>query len=354
MVPRSVDSSGPWRRVRRRRFVRAGFAWALWTAGVIAIVFGAVGSQEGRWAVASLIPGGLAFGAVGLVLALRALTTGWLFLGIQLSAGLSLGGRSHDLFLILVAAVLATFPSGRLPSARWRWTAYLLLVGSGSWVALDLLQIGGRLADDLGWLLSLISVGPVLVASAGRIALDALRSRDDTRQQLKWLAAVLVIGGVLLLLSLIPLPVVGDAHQLAGVVLMVGSPVAVGLAVTKYRLYDIDLVISRTLTYTVLILVLGLVYGGMVGIVSIQFTGSLPVATSTLTVAGAFNPLRRKLRQIIDRRFNRSGYDRERVINSFERSLQIQASPAGVVGACLDVVAATVQPTIAGMWVRNA
>ena len=133
-------------------------------------------------------------------------------------------------------------------------------------------------------------------------------------------------------------------------------PVVIGLAVFKYRLYDIDRIISRTVTYALIVGLLGVVFA--VGVVLIP--NSLPgledsallVAGSTLAVSALFNPLRRHVQELVDRRFNRSRYDAERIMEGFAGSLRDRVELDGVVGGWLAVVSDTMEPASLGVWVR--
>jgi MFS family permease len=188
------------------------------------------------------------------------------------------------------------------------------------------------------------------------------RAEPIERQQLKWLAFVAggsglagatgflmaasanstaaIVGGLLLLVAL-----VGVA---------VGIPVAVGLAILRYRLYDIDRVINRTLVYGLLTAVLGLGYGGVVlGQLVGQQQSSLAVAGATLAMVALFQPLRRRIQQAVDRRFNRRRYDAATTIQAFSARLRDQIDLDTLTGELLAVVDQTMQPTQASVWLRD-
>jgi hypothetical protein len=133
-------------------------------------------------------------------------------------------------------------------------------------------------------------------------------------------------------------------------------PVATGFAVLRYRLYEIDRIISRTVTYAV---VAGLLAGLYAGIVFgptrlLPATGDLAVAGSTLAVAGLFNPLRHRVQQLVDRRFNRSRYDAELLIDSFTTRLRSAVQLGDVLADVRGVLGRTVQPTSTMIWVRGS
>lgn len=146
----------------------------------------------------------------------------------------------------------------------------------------------------------------VITSSAARIFNDYRRATGQMRQQLKWLAWVLMVGGILLLISMARLALLRDANQLAGLVLIVGSPIANGIAVTRNRLYEIDRIIWRTVTSTLVLAVLAGGVAVIATIVSAQFESPLVVAVTTLGVAAASTPLHRRIQHWVDGRFNRS------------------------------------------------
>jgi hypothetical protein len=136
---------------------------------------------------------------------------------------------------------------------------------------------------------------------------------------------------------------------------IVAIPVAATLAVLRYRLYEIDRIVSRTVTYVVVIVLLAVVYAvGLTALTSLLDTDSpLIVAGSTLAVAALFNPLRRRVQRGVDHRFNRSRYDAERVMDGFSGSLRDEVDPDRVVTGWLSVVNETMHPSSAGIWVRE-
>ena len=131
-------------------------------------------------------------------------------------------------------------------------------------------------------------------------------------------------------------------------------PVAIGFAVFRYRLYDIDRIISRTLAYAIVIGVLAAIYVGLVTAIGSQFESSLSVATSTLAVAALFNPLRRRVQDWVDRHFNRSAYDTGQVMDDFAESLRDEVDAGSVVEGWVEVVEETMQPEVVSLWVRPA
>lgn len=337
-------------RVETLRVPRVIAPWLVWLAGLALLTYGFRATEFGVWAVLEIGLGGLAFGIVGLLLAIKAShVIGWLFLGLQAALGLSLLGVTGP-EMIMVAAILLVFPTGRLPSSRWAVAVVGLALAAASWVA----SIAQLVSDDINWLVFLASVVPVMIASAIRIVLDYRRSTGELRQQLKWLAGILVVGGGVLLVSVVPLPYIDDAHDLAGVILMIGSPIAVFFAITRYRLYEIDRIISQTISYSIIVLGLGLVFAaGSIWIPQrMGMEEPLAVAASTLAVAASFNPLRRRVQNAVDRRFNRSKYDHERVADEFSASLRDGVDLEHVVQGWVGVVNSTLHPSSIGVWTK--
>lgn len=269
--------------------------------------------------------------------------------------GIGLGG----LFLL--------FPDGRIPPG-WRsllwWGLVIvgLLGGAASVVNEDVyLMAGARNPWSAGYDQRVITVLSDLVGMAVLVlaviaivdfVVRSRRAEGVARLQNRWLgySGVLVVGSAIVSVTATELGIeVGWVWSLAVATL----PVAVALAITRNHLYDIDRIISRTVTYTVVIALLGLLVGVVAATVGSQFGDPPVVAATTLAVAAFFNPVRRRVHSWVDRRFNRSRYDAERVINEFAGSLREQVDPDGLLEGWVGVVEETMQPASAGMWVRN-
>ena len=327
---------------------RRSVAWLMWVVGAASVAYGMTVTEDGSWSIFQQVLGGLAFGVVGLVLATRtANVVGWLCLALQITFGLSLAGSSTPL-MVVVAGVLLVFPSGKIPSPRWRFAVGALAVAGVAALADTL----GLIDDTYSWLAFMGVVVPLMIASAVRIISDYRRAEGEIRRQLKWLAWVLIVGGAVLAISMIPLPYIDEAHDLAGVILLIGSPIAIGFAVTRYRLYEIDRIISRTVAYALVVGILALVVAILALGVGAQFDQPWVVAATTLGVAAAFNPLRRRLQGWVDKRFNRAKYDVERVADVFAASLRQEVDPTEVVDGWIGVVAETMQPRVIAVWTR--
>jgi hypothetical protein len=195
------------------------------------------------------------------------------------------------------------------------------------------------------------------VAAVISLVLRFRRSRGVERQQLKWV----VYAGVLLLLT-IPvgeyLPAtLGDA--LSGLIIA-SVPVAAGIAILRHRLFDIDRLISRTLVYVLLTALLGGVYAAVVLVLGQLFGGigaeppSWAVAGATLAVAALFRPARRRIQVVVDRRFNRRGYNATKTIEAFSGRLREQVDLDTLSAELLAVVDQTMQPTTASLWLRQS
>jgi hypothetical protein len=276
--------------------------------------------------------------------------------------------------------LLLLFPDGRLPSRGWRpvgWLAVAAMVtlafGSaftpGPFVdrpevtnPLGLAPFGGSLLEEggVGWLLFPASV----VLSATSMVVRFRRATGEERQQIKWFAlaaAFAAVGWVTITFaygSEEGLVVVGA--QLLQLISFLSIPLAVGIAVLKYRLYDIDLLINRALVYGVLTASLALVYFGGVATTQTIFrslTGQeqqpqLAIVVSTLVIAGLFNPLRRRIQGFIDRSFYRRKYDAKKTLETFSAKLRDETDLDALSSDLVGVVRETMQPVHVSLWLR--
>jgi hypothetical protein len=206
--------------------------------------------------------------------------------------------------------------------------------------------------DELGTMLLVV----FLACSGTSAVVRFRRSRGDERQQLKWLTYGIGIWVVWVPLSLVSAGDVGDmAFALAIAVL----PASTAIAMFKYHLYDVDRVISRTLVYGALTVILGAAYAGLVlagQAVFSSFAGgsNLAIAASTLVVAALFLPLRARLQIVVDRRFYRSRYDAQRTLESFGARLRQELDLVALCGELSSVVEETMQPAHVSLWLRAA
>ena len=274
----------------------------------------------------------------------------------------------------LLAALLLLFPTGRPPSPRWRWWLWvagvgnLLYVLSALWAwpqrGADLLRADASEPAGIPGVLFTIgaTAGLVAVVAAGvSVLVRFRRARGAERQQIKWLlyAVLTVILGYPLLV--VAMTALGYSSELAGDVsvslLLVPVPLAVGLAILRYRLYDIDRLINRTLVYGLLTVILGLCYAaGSLVFVLVAGTGadapSWLVAAATLAAAAIFRPARRRIQAAVDRRFNRRKYNSAQTIQAFSTRLRDQIDLDPLSTELLAVVDQTMQPTRVSLWLR--
>ena len=283
------------------------------------------------------------------------------------------------------------FPNGRLPSRRWRPLAWLsgaaiLLVSVALTVEPGPLPYRGGVRNPLGiegrpWIEAVSSACLVLlalciVASAVSLVWRYRRSDRETRQQIKWLAfAASFVGAAyanVLITGLFFAPeTFSDEGEgpiwISLIFIMVlisfaGIPTAIGFAVLKYRLYEIDIIINRALVYGSLTVSLAAVYFVVVAGTQTAFralTGQeqqpqLAVVVSTLVIAALFNPLRRRIRGFIDRRFYRRKYDASRILAAYGTRLRDELDLKTLSDDLLKVVGDTVQPTHASLWLRSS
>ena len=260
--------------------------------------------------------------------------------------------------------VIMLFPDGRLPPGFWRaaaWATCAVLIAfmialtvatvtaiDGHRVHLDAFDGLAAIDNPTGWFavaqrIFVLFGLAVLVCSVARQLLNWRRSSGERRQQLKWLASGLVVGVSGLIVSLLT---GGSTAAL---------PVSIGLAILKYRLYDIDRLISRTLAYAVVTGLLVGVYAGLVLLATQVLSVSSPVAVAAATLAAAalFSPLRRRVQRAVDRRFNRARYDAEVTVAAFSARLKDAVDLEAVRADLLDVVQASLEPAHVSVWVRG-
>jgi hypothetical protein len=210
--------------------------------------------------------------------------------------------------------------------------------------------LGGVLlvANQLALAFSLL----VVVVAAGSLVRRFGRARGIERQQLRWLALAATLVALAVVVDLAGFALgVGELGWAAGSCLSV-LPAAVGAATLRYRLYDLDRIISRTLAYGLLTVLLGGAYVGVVLLLSqlLDRRSSLAVAGATLAVAAAFQPARRRIQRVVDRRFDRRRYDAVQTIQTFSARLRQQVDLDSLTGELLTVVDQTMQPTRVSLW----
>jgi hypothetical protein len=274
----------------------------------------------------------------------------------------------------LLPLVILLFPDGRL-SARWRWPlrVYLALVAllAVSTFSIAVGDLGLRLPvdnqgnlaginDPAGWAgvaqgAGLFAGLLLAVAAIARQVLSYRRAGSERRQQLKWLSA----GAATCLAAAItaaawpnPPGVISNAAIPLG---LAALPVALGVGILRYRLYEIDRLISRTLAYAILTALLAGTFIGLVALTTdtLAFSGRVGVAASTLAAAALFNPLRVRIQRLVDRRFNRARYDAEAIVGAFTARLRDAVELDAIRSDLLDAVHDAVQPAHATVWIRQ-
>jgi hypothetical protein len=280
--------------------------------------------------------------------------------------------------LILFVAVILLFPDGRVPSgvSRWAmrafWAVYAVLLAALAVVTASALAArpikvdvqGGLSAIDkpVGWFAvvqrpALLLILALAVGFILRQVLSWRRSSGIRRQQLKWLAsgAAVTIASVVIGIGFASTGPTSALAQWVDNVFWVGLaalPVSMGVAILRYHLYEIDRIISRTLAYT---LVTGLLIAAYAGLVLLStrvltVSSSVAVAASTLAAAAAFNPLRRRVQRVVDRRFNRARYDADLTVTAFAARLQEELDLDSVRADLAGVVTRTLEPAHLSVW----
>jgi hypothetical protein len=272
----------------------------------------------------------------------------------------------------LFPLILVLFPTGRLPGRPWRWVAGTAVLSAAigllavpfaeSTVERDPTSPGGlgattgNPADDVfGYAVTVALV--LLLPAVASLLVRFRRAGPVERQQLKWFFLAAGLGAVMTLVGGLDLPIDPAVWSFVDAVTTGLLPLAVGIAVLRYRLYEIDRLISRSVSYGALTAVLIGLYLLVVTLLRpllepVTGNSSLAVAASTLAVAAVFNPARRRLQTAVDRRFDRARYDAARAVDAFAARLRNQVDLDEVTAGLRDTVVATVAPTRVGVWLR--
>ncbi len=353
--------------------------------GVVLLFFGG-GFGRIVWGLPG-VPGlwALGFSLAGYPITRRhpANPVGWCLMVAGVTAGVNLLGLvsadPEGPALLLVSAwaisvgalssAVVLFPSGSPPS-RWWWAQLLLLWGCGLLVYFsNPFEEAGGFIGPLGWLDPLaVPVGIVfqLSLAAGFFSLVVRwrRSGAVERLQLKWVVYGVLLVGTTALIAETAIPNLAPGWHLPATValsiVILAVPVTMGVAMLRYRLYDIDLVINRTLVYGALTVTLALVYLAVV--VSMQYafrvvTGEgsqLVIVASTLGIAALFNPLRRRIQGFVDRLFYRRRYDAAKTLGNFSARLRDETDLDALADDLVTVVRQTMQPERVSLWLRRS
>jgi hypothetical protein len=284
------------------------------------------------------------------------------------------------LFLVFVAILLWLFPDGKLPAGRWRRPSVILLV-FGLLLAAAASMPGviavarhdvritamGDLANSPGGWFTILELAVIALSLAAWLAwiviqIPTYRKADgERRQQLKWLYSGAAVTLVAFILGVFVLPVAmgqppgfgTDPVVTALVVLAFGAmPASLGVAVLKYRLYELNRIISRVVSYTLITALLVGVYTGLVLLAThaLPFKSAVTVAACTLITAALFNPLRKRVQRMVDRRFNRSRYDAEALVAAFTARMRHTVDFDAVRDDLMGAVHEAFQPTQVSMW----
>ncbi len=280
--------------------------------------------------------------------------------------------------LLLLVFLPLYFPDGRLPAPRWKWVALSAAFCTVASAVVSAL-LPGQIKDfhivnplgiealrpvlDLLNAIITVALFAIVFAAVASLLVRFRRSMGEERQQIKWLlyAAAAIPAWFLinpLLSAAFPALSGMEAFWLVDILLLAGTPIAIGVAILKYRLYDIDIVINRTLVYGPLTATLVALY--FVGIVVLQrffvlLTGqrsTLAVVASTLLIAALFTPLRRRIQSFIDRRFYRRKYDAAKTLEAFSTRLRDETDLEALHDDLVGVVRETMQPAHVSLWLR--
>ncbi len=379
-------------------------AWTVWTISVASSAFGLLllylnGSFapffDESLGVDAVVA--VTYSTVGVVVASRRPenAVGWLFCTIGLLHGIAVFTGQYAAYALLtrpealpagvaaawlgtwiwvpgvalnVTFLLLLFPYGRPPSPRWWPVAWLgasaAVLGSAviavlPWDELNAgvpadnpLEIAGVLAfrSEIVVLIGLSGAASTLLCVLS-VIVRFRRARGEERQQLKWFAYA---GGLYVLTIFVPHPMVANLQLLTATFL----PIAAGVAILRYHLYDIDILINRTLVYGALTAALALVYFGSVATLQYAFravTGGdsqLVIVASTLAIAALFGPLRRRIQAFIDRRFYRRKYDAAKTLAAFSARLRDETDLDALSNDLVGVARGTMQPEYASLWLR--
>jgi hypothetical protein len=275
-------------------------------------------------------------------------------------------------FVVALIGVPLVFPDGRLPSPRFRWVVAILVGFMAAWTFNGLVfdpATGARIQalsflEPLVGILEYFVLGATLICFGAAVYAVWRRFRHGNaveRQQVKWLAADVGLAGLVLPLALLTTdanPGLANALSSIAVLAMFALPVVIGIAILRYRLYEIDRIISRAIGYLVVTGILATVFVAAILVLTALLSplvGENPVAVAaaTLLVAALFQPVRGRVQHVVDRRFNRARYDADRTATLFAAGLRDETDLGAIRAGFLDAVARSLEPADVGLWVRD-
>jgi hypothetical protein len=407
---RPMQPAKRWQMCRLLAWLLAGLAVSASLIGLGLEVFNRVTAQSGTFIFVNAAAIAIFFPMVGLVIALRQPQNpiGWLFCLIGLGPALSMLAIPYVIYTYrvnpgvlpagpfmswisywafvagasLVPLLLLLFPDGKLLSPRWRWAVWAVMLSAvltivdfaqSSWPlrgpdivpylqnGIDIQSDGGILAQILEIIVLPLALGGWLSSIIGMV-LRFRRSQGTERQQMKWFAYALGLTVFIQVIILrLPMSDPNNFYTIALIALqtisIIGVALAIGIAILRYRLYDIDVVINRTLVYAVLTFILAVIYVGLVILLQRIFTpfiegSEIAIVGSTLVTAALFTPLHHRVQNSIDRRFYRRKYDTRQTLETFNATVRNEIALEELTDHLLVTVEETMQPTHVSLWLR--
>ena len=303
----------------------------------------------------------------------------------QLALAIISGPAWYSLLYMVLVLIPLLFPTGALASPRWRWVGWIGGVGLAAMSLLWMIQEAfctdwspvddsciSVLANPIGIqdmpnpeesavgaaFYAVLLVG--VIAALSSLVIRYRRATTIEREQVKWVAfSIGLFVSFTLLLDVLWIDVLQKpeppGYAFVQQTLWVLIPASIAIAILRYRLYEIDRIVSRTVSYGVIAIVLAAVYvGGVIGLQGLApESGDLAVVVSTLLAAALFSPLRRRVQDWVDRRFNRRRYDAQQIVEAFSARLRNTVDPATVTDDLQAVIARTLEPKVTSLWVRD-
>ncbi len=275
------------------------------------------------------------------------------------------------------------FPTGRAPSPRWRVVSWAAVgaIGLGAGIAavspfpvgtyppdvVNPVQIGGSAGEALAFLGNLVDLVLfiVLVLASWSLVIRYRRARGVEREQLKWFVfvGIIAVGSFIFAAANVsnttgPLATIDNLAWTLGFLALAMIPIAIGIAILRYHLYEIDRLISRSISWTLITVLVAALFAGSIlalqGLLAPMLrSNDLAVAGSTLLVFALFQPIQRRVQRLVDRRFNRARYDADRTISAFAARLRDEVDLEHLRAEILATVGQTVEPSNVSLWLRQ-